>query len=113
MSKKTLLLTALVLAQPPLFYATASAEIEDVSAVWDQNREQLTVNAKDEHTRGSLSVVYNDQEFPMTYNRDRERYQLRLSNVCYDNTVSVVSSSGESKRKSVRTKNGDGSGYEC
>ena len=113
MNKKKLFLTALFLVQPLLFNSAASADIDDVKAEWDQGKQKLSVEAKDEHNKRALSVVYNDQQYAMTYNKEKERYELKLLRICYDDSVLIVSSSGETKRKSVRTKNGDGSGYEC
>ncbi len=112
-SKKTLLLTALTLLQPPLFYATASAQIEDIKAVWTQRTEKLSISAKNEPSKDFLTTVYNGQNFSMTYNEKKERYELTIMPTCYEASVVIVSSSGESKTQSVKTRGGDGAGYEC
>ncbi|MCF8055670.1 MAG: hypothetical protein K9K37_03410 [Desulfocapsa sp.] len=112
MYRKLLLLAAVILVQLPLSSVTAFAEIEDVRATWEQKKDKLRVSAKDEQANGSMTVLYNGQEYPMTYNTRREQYFLTLGPICYDNSVTIVSSSGESLTHSVRTK-GDGSSNEC
>jgi hypothetical protein len=114
MKIKPLLLLSFAFAQVAFFANSASAEIENVRAVWIQEKEKLSVNAKeDERGEEILSVLYNGQEYDMTYNKRKDRYQLKLSPTCYDTTVSIVSSTGETRTKTVRVRGGDASGYEC
>jgi Cytochrome c bacterial/Putative metal-binding motif len=113
MKQKQLLLTAIILAQPVLFAPMASAAIEDVRAIWDQRKERLSVKAEETDGEASLTVLYNGQEYAMSYNSRRKRYDLRIRPTCYDSTISIVSSSGETQTKSVRVKKGSASGYEC
>jgi len=114
MKPKPLLLTALILAQPVLFIGSAYAEIEDVKAVWEQKKEKLSVKAEEsDDDENTLSARYNGQEYPMKYSKKKERYELKLRPTCYDDTISIISSSGETITKSVRVKGGDGSGFEC
>lgn len=113
MKEKPLLLAGLFLVQSALLCATASAEIGDVKAVWEQKKERISIKAKDERTRSPLVAIYNGQEYLMAYNKKKERYELRLSPICYDDNVSIVSSTGEIKTKSVKIRGGEASGYEC
>ena len=100
------------MVQSLLFYATASAEIEGVRATWEKNKEKISIEAKDQ-LASALTVVHNGQEHEMTYNAKKRRYELKLSPTCYDNTVSILSSTGEKQTTSVKVKGGSVAGYEC
>lgn len=113
MKQEPLFLAALLLVPSAFSYSTAFAEIGDVKAVWEEKKEKISITAKDELTTAPLVAVYDSREYPMTYNKKKEQYELGLSPACYDNTVAIVSSTGETKTASVRARGGDGVGYEC
>jgi len=99
--KKIIVLTCIFTG---LFFQLAVAQstgIEIIRAQWRGESQTLEVYASEGRGRETLTVYYNYSSSQMEYNRKMNRYELRLGPVCYSDTVTVRSSSGDAATEPV------------
>ena len=82
-------------------------------AEWDQAKQKLKVKATEGNGRHTLTAHYGGTDYQMEYKKDKNRYELNVKPVCYAPILTVDSTSGASAAKSVKVKNGDGTGFAC
>lgn len=72
-------------------------------AEYDREKDYLEVRAENAlGNNATLSVLYNNKSYQMNWNRDKKRWEIKISSSsCYDSTIEVVSSAGGSDSSSV------------
>lgn len=112
MKKKLRFLAPLVVATS-LSATTAYSAIDITKAEWKQDDQKLSVRAEEGDGSAHLTANYGGSTYDLKYDDEDQRYELKIEPICYSDSVTVTSSTGDSASHSVVAEDGDGSGYEC
>lgn len=93
--------------------ASASAGVEITKAEWKGDKQELTVRAEGVDGSDPLSTIYGGTVYAMTFEPDKNRWELKFKPVCYAQSVTVQSESGSVASLAVEDRDGLADGYGC
>ncbi len=111
--KKKLRVLAPIMVATWMSTAAAYAALDITKAEWQQEDQKLSIRAEEGSGTAELKALYGGQSYPLHYDNEDERYELKLSDICFSDTVTVTSSTGASASHAVEAEDGNGVGYEC
>ena len=94
-------------------HTAAFGDIKVTKAEWRGVEQKLRLMAEEGNGSQTLTASYSGQNYTLTYNPEKERYELKLDPICYADTVVINSTSGASTSSFVNVKDGSAAGYEC